>query len=326
MVSVNCLNSFDDIVHNWDAVLSLSKIKSPFLTYQWQSSWWQEFGAKQGLSILEIESGQQIIGIASLRYENGDLTLVGDQDLCDHNDFLISEGNEFAFYTALLDYLENCEWNNLILYSLTDGSPTLELFPELAKDKGYDVEIRLQDVSPGAVLPVNWDEYLSSLSKKHRHELKRKLRRLESQESIRWYSIDDLRDIEDGMDHFFRLLKMSKDTKYKFLTPERERFFRSIGKNLGGIGLVKLFFMEIEGERVASALCFDYDSKRFLYNSGFNPEYGYYSVGLLLKALSLKSAIEDNKTYYDFLRGDEPYKYHLGGVDQHLFNMVITRP
>ena len=326
MISVNCLNSFDDIVNKWNLILSSSKIKSPFITYQWQSSWWQEFGATQRLSILEIESEHEIIGIAPLRYENKNLTFIGDEDLCDHSDFLISQGNEVAFYIALMDHLEQCEWNNLVLYSLRDDSPTLELLPKIAKDKGYDVDINLQDVNPGVVLPVSWDEYVSSLSKKHRHELKRKLRRLESQEDMRWYAVDDVRDIEKDMGHFFRLLKMSKDTKYKFLTEDREKFFRLVGTNLGEIGLVKLFFMEIEGERVASILCFDYDSKRFLYNSGFNPEYGYFSVGLLLKAMSLKSAIEDKKTYYDFLRGDEPYKYHLGGIDQHLFKMVITRP
>ena len=325
MTSVKYLDSFDDIVHDWPLVLSSSKIKSPFLTYQWQSSWWQEFGRNESLSILAMEIGQQIIGIAPLRYENGNLTLIGDQDLCDHNDFLISSGNESAFYTALIDYLTKCDWNKLTLYSLTEDSPTLHLFPELAQNKGYSVEITLQDVSPGVVLPDSWDEYLSRLSKKHRHELKRKLRRLESLGDIRWYSVDDVRDIEDGMDYFLKLLKISKDSKYKFLTPEREQFFRVIGKNLGDMGVVKLFFMEIEGEKVASVLCFDYDSKRFLYNSGFNPEYGYFSVGLLLKAMSLKSAIEDNKIYYDFLRGDESYKYHLGGMDQHLYNMVITR-
>ena len=76
MISVNCLNSFDDIVNKWNLILSSSKIKSPFITYQWQSSWWQEFGATQRLSILEIESEQEIIGIAPLRYENKNLTFI----------------------------------------------------------------------------------------------------------------------------------------------------------------------------------------------------------------------------------------------------------
>ena len=50
-------------------------------------------------------------------------------------------------------------------------------------------------------------------------------------------------------------------------------------------GFFKRFFMELNGERVASAICFDYGKARLLYNSGFNPAYSYYSVGLLLKAL-----------------------------------------
>ena len=37
-----------------------------------------------------------------------------------------------------------------------------------------------------------------------------------------------------------------------------------------------------------------------------------YSAGLLLKALTIRHAIDEGLAYYDFLRGDEAYKYDLG--------------
>ena len=95
---------------------------------------------------------------------------------------------------------------------------------------------------------------------------------------------------------------------------------------LSTVGILRLFFMELGGERVAAALCFDYGSSRFLYNSGFNPDYGYYSVGLMLHALCLKDAIQEGKSYFDFLRGSEPYKYDLGGKNRSIYDMVVTRP
>ena len=49
---------------------------------------------------------------------------------------------------------------------------------------------------------------------------------VEIKEDMRWYAVYDVRDIEKDMGHFFRLLKMSKDTKYKFLTEDREKFFQ----------------------------------------------------------------------------------------------------
>ena len=78
-------------------------------------------------------------------------------------------------------------------------------------------------------------------------------------------------------------------------------------------------------KRVAAAMCFDYGGARLLYNSGYDPSYGYYSVGLLLKALCLKDAIEQGKAYFDFLRGPEPYKYDLGAKNTALYQMVVTR-
>ena len=81
--------------------------------------------------------------------------------------------------------------------------------------------------------------------------------------------------------------------------------------------------MEINGQKVAAVMCFDYGNSRFLYNSGYDPEFRYYSVGLLLKAFSIQNAIESGLNYYDFLRGGEPYKYDLGGIDRLVFNLNV---
>ena len=72
-------------------------------------------------------------------------------------------------------------------------------------------------------------------------------------------------------------------------------------------------------------LCFDYDNHRLLYNSGNNHEFDYYSVGLLLHSFAIKDAIEQGMEYFDFLRGDEQYKYRLGGIDNMVFTIKVTR-
>ena len=275
--------------------------------------------------LLRFVDDGQILGMASLRASDGSITFVGDEDVCDYNDFLVPKEKENRFYKAFIEYLDRQEWNTLRLYSLVQNSPTLAHLPDLARSRGYKVEISQEEVTPGKILPKTWDDYLASLTKKDRHELRRKLRRLDSAEEVSLYGLTQLDDIKNGMDDFLGLLKMSKEDKHRFLTPERERFFRAIAAELGEMGMLSLYFMEMGGKRVASALTFDYGSSRMLYNSGYNPEYGYYSVGLLLNALALKSAIEEGKDYFDFLRGDEPYKYHLGGVDRLVYTMVVTK-
>ena len=109
------------------------------------------------------------------------------------------------------------------------------------------------------------------------------------------------------------------------MTSGREDFFHRMSQRMAQAGMLRLFFMEVEGIPVATSLCFDYDSSRLLYNSGYNPEFNHYSVGLLLNALCLNGAIEEGLGYFDFLRGPEPYKAHLGGKQHTLYQMVVSR-
>ena len=120
-------------------------------------------------------------------------------------------------------------------------------------------------------------------------------------------------------------MRQSRADKDQYMTPERLSFFQRITQRMAQLGAIKLFFLEVEGQRVASSLCFDYGSSRLLYNSGYNPEFGYYSVGLLLNALCLKEAIEQGIGYFDFLRGPEAYKHHLGGQQRNLYKMMVKR-
>ena len=87
----------------------------------------------------------------------------------------------------------------------------------------------------------------------------------------------------------------------------------------------RLYFLEVDGENVAACICFDYGEDFLLYNSGYEPAHSRLSVGLLNKALSIQTAIENNRKVFNFLKGNERYKYNLGGRDEAVFHMTVTR-
>ena len=130
----------------------------------------------------------------------------------------------------------------------------------------------------------------------------------------RLYSCRDTDNLAASANSFFELMRGGTDAKRQFLTPEREAFFNAIITETARAEMLKLYFLEVEGKQVAAALCFDYAGSRFLYNSGFNATYSSLSVGLLVKAFSLQEAIQDQLKHYDFLRGDEHYKYQPGAT------------
>ena len=274
---------------------------------------------------MAVRDGEELVGIAPLMQEGDALSFLGDTDLWDHHDFIVAEGREAEFYQALLEHLDGQPWQRLDLTSIREGSATLEHLPRLAEGHGCKVEVSEEDTSPGVALPEAWDSYLMNLSKKDRHELRRKFRRLDGQSSYRSYSVNGTASVSSALDDFFELMRRSRQDKAIFLSPEKESFFRHMAEEVVRIGALKLFFMELDGERVASALCFDYGNALLLYNSGYDPAYAKLSVGLLLKALCLRGAIEEGKEYFDFLRGREPYKYDLGAKDVGLYHLVLRR-
>ncbi len=319
------IEGFDAVEEDWRRLLPSSYTDTVFLTPNWQRVWWRELGAGAELLLLAKRKDGALKGLAPLARRNGTITFLGSPDVCDYLDFVVNRGAEATFYQRLLEQLDGLEWNTLLLTSIPQGSPTLQYLPDLARERGYQVTIQQEDVAPGVELPATWDEYLGRLDKKDRHELRRKMRRLESLGGVRYYVTDAQADLSRDLEDFFTLMRASREDKDRFLTQEKEWFFRQMAAEMQTLGVLRLFFLEVKGVRVASALCFDYGQARLLYNSGFDPEYGYYSVGLLLKAYCLKQALEEGKGYFDFLRGGEHYKYDLGARDKVIYQMTVRR-
>ena len=319
------VGDFTSMNDAWEEVLPLSSTNTIFVTPWWQRVWWCHFGEGFDLCILSVSDDDGVAGVAPLMIKDGVVSFVGDKDLFDYLDFLVPSGKEQVFYNALWDHLKGLAWDTLELSSLPESSPTLEYLPTLAERSGFAVETAHEEMTPVAALPATWDEYLAGLNKKDRHELRRKLRRLESADSPRQYFYDDVDVLPQGMQDFFRLLRASSDDKLAFMTPEREKFFIDVALELAPKSQFKLYFLEVGGVRVASCICFDYDGSYLLYNSGYDPNYSALSVGLLNKALCIRDAIEEGRDTFNFLKGSERYKYNLGAKNTAVHSLVVRR-
>ena len=89
------------------------------------------------------------------------------------------------------------------------------------------------------------------------------------------------------------------------------------------IGLLRLGIIQLDKVPVAMTMGFDYNDSHYLYNSAYDPQFDYLSVGLLCKVLCLKESIEKGRKKWDFLKGGEPYKYQLGGQEIPLYSCQI---
>jgi CelD/BcsL family acetyltransferase involved in cellulose biosynthesis len=319
------VGGFEEVFGDWEAILPHCSTNTVFVTPWWQETWWRHFGDDAELRLLVLRDDSSVLGIAPMMLSDGVLRFLGGTDLFDYHDFLVPAGNEAVFYDALFDYLPEMEWHTIELTSLPQDSFALGHVTSRAKSNGYAVEVQREDVAPVLRLPPTWDEYLAGLSKKRRHELRRKLRRLEGAGVISHTVCDDPSALPECMQDFFRLHRASKQEKAEFMTAERERFFVDAAVELASRGQFRLTFLAVDDIRVASCMGFDYGDSYLLYNSGYDPSYSELSVGLLSKALSIRDAIGARKQSFDFLRGTERYKYDLGAEDIPIYRVTVRR-
>ena len=317
----NCV----DIEAIWEQILVDCSTDSIFITPWWQGTWWRRFGTNERISIEPIRSDGNLLGISPLMIHRRVASFIGDPNVYDYMDFPVMHGKEEEFFEQLWSNLKTMEWDVLDLRSIVENSPSLAFLPHLAEESGYIVKVEEAEKTPFIKLPKTWDIFVADLRKKDRHELRRKLRRLNERVDPIQYLVDTSQSILDNMDDFFYLMEKSGSEKENFLNDGNKEFFKDIARELSTRGQFKLYFMEIEGRKVASCICFDYGDVYFLYNSGYLPEFSFLSIGLLNKAFTIEDAITNRKVEYNFLKGNERYKYNLGAQSKIVCDLMIER-
>lgn len=316
---------------------------APFALPFWLQTWWEAFGEKgEGggepggfeLFLCSIWVDGRLTGIAPLMRRGADLRLLGSASVCDYLDLISVPGQEELLMQTLLAFLRESEFKKFELEAQRPDALIFEgFYATLAKDAERESHhhlghclIEREDESFEAGLPADWESYLAALSKKQRHEVRRKLRRLLDETiGYNYRSFKDSAQIEAFMPQFFELFLQNPE-KQEFLTDQMEHFFRSLITAAARAGIARFGLLEIDGIVAAAILYFDYNGRIWLYNSGYLPEYSDLSAGLISKILCLKENIEKGRQVFDFMKGQEVYKSRLGGKGIPVYKVTITFP
>jgi len=224
------------------------------------------------------------------------------------------------------------EWDAIDLRRLRCGDPTADAladaFGRREIAEGWTLNLEREDVCPVAHLPagVGFEDYLATLDKKARHEIRRKIRRAEATgEVVLSRSTDPFTDLEA----FIQLHQHKWGAAGLFpTTPGGDAsrvFIRRLFEAAGPDGPLRLSFLTIGGRRVAAGIHVETDDTVMFYNAGIDPAARELSVGVVLIAELIRQAIETGKTRFDFLRGNEPYKYEWGSIDEPIQRLLVRR-
>jgi CelD/BcsL family acetyltransferase involved in cellulose biosynthesis len=314
------VETFESIVWRLQVAGPTLQFGAPFVLPGWMRAWQEIFAPGASLWIRSFQQGGELIGIAALRVEERTARLIGDAEVCDHLDLVCTADRREDFCIALLDHLKGNGIERLELNPLRPDSAVMRALVPAARAGGYPVSVAEEDVLFELDLPDSWEDYLQTLSGKQRHEVRRKLRRLETRAAVR-FRLEQAAAVHAAVDDFLVLFRQNRRDKAAFMDDRMAAYFRSLAEYVPG---TRIGFLDVDGGPAAAVWCCDHGGTRYLYNSGYDANLGHLSVGILCKLLSIRDAIAAGLRTYDFLKGDEAYKRQLGGKPVPIYRCRIN--
>lgn len=339
----------------WDRLFAQSSARNPFLSWGWMAAWWRHLGGGKKLHLLFVRRNGELIGIAPLyqrEIRRGGLSFralsfLGDEAVgSDHLDLLSRSGCEEAVAGAIAQawseearrdrtgsikaegLLRQRSWDFIALRHLAEDSPHVARLFRLS-EQGWRVQRGEGEVCPYLRLAPTWEEFLNRLSASMRYTVRRKIRNLEKEHRVEFIRINDLHEGRAGMERLIALHQkrwgerggsdaFASEVKLPFHREAAEEFFRN--------GTARLFFLKVDGETVASLYGFLGGRRFFYYQAGFDPAWKGKSVGLVLMAKCMQTAIEQGWSEFDFLRGPEAYKSHWTSDQRQTSHWTLSPP
>lgn len=318
---------YQKIPEIWNKVLHSSDQDCPFLTHEWISSWWECFSEDNSLEVLLFKDDEENpVGFASLMIQDNTLRFIASEEVSDYCDFVCVRGHKEEFYESLFDYFKIITTNTekIELMNVPFSSSTLGYLPRLASKHGFSCSKEQVEVAPVLELFSSYEDYLGNLSKKKRHELRRKLRRMESLEGICVEKITDSQSIRTYLDRFIALHKQGSSSKSKFWgKPKMTDFFHEMAYRFSLREWIELDVLLYEDRIIAALISFSYSDRVYFYNVAFDRDFAWYSPGIFLFDHCIQEAIAEGKKNADFLRGREEYKYYFGAKDSKIFRLIL---
>jgi CelD/BcsL family acetyltransferase involved in cellulose biosynthesis len=299
----------------WNALHARSRLRAPFSDWTWQNEWVRAFAPRDRLELWQVaqDDGSLVALLPLVAAGAATSRLVGGADVSDYLDLVCVAGREEEAWAALLGArgVAGPAWE---LHAVPAGSPTVRALPGLAAAAGLVADVAVEERCPILdPLPASWDAYLAGLTGKQRHELTRKMRRLERESpAARVTAAVTPDDVARRLDDFLVLHRLSRVGKARFMDDRMEGFFRGVVTALAAEQGARVWLLDTGAGPIASFVTLEWDATVGLYNSGFHPERAALSPGLVLLAHVVRDAIERGKRRFDFLRGEERYKYDFG--------------
>lgn len=326
----------------WDGLVALSERATIYQTWEWNDAWWNVYKRGKRLRLLLVRENGRLIGLAPLYVSRHlgtplrRLAFIGT-GASDYMDVIASDEHASEVCATVLDHLTRSRTYDMA--DLQQLRPTAHLREEaeclqssyftLNRHRKRLPTLSAQEPCPYVVLPETWEEYTARLGKKMRSNLSYYDRLLPKTFEGAEVRLAEEQELPEAMAALFDLHQKRWNAR---LLPgvmggtKTQEFHRAVAERFHKRGWLRLHLTRVEGRTVAALYCFSHRGHYYYYLGGFAPELAKYSLGTVLTAHAMRQAIAEGCEEFDFLRGNEPYKYRWMPEVRFNARLLVPRP
>lgn len=330
---VENLNDFERFRAPWTELLEKSAANNIFLTWEWLKAWSEEFlNDQRELFVVIVYEGNSIVAIAPWyvrKVTRGMLSVrqiefLGTPEAgSDYLDVIAKKGKEKEVARYLYSFLlgDAAErWDRLRLHDVPSNSLFSLHFLNRIREDGKYAAVSDASYCPFSILPPTEEAFFSGLSSRRGQRFRQDLRNLQKQDTIEHLTYST-GNPDAQLDEFFRLYS----EKAGWQGDSLKRLIRGY-LDLRGEGSIQLDFLVAGGNHVGGLLHLKYGNTLYMYLMAIDKTYNSkVSIGNLLVGLCINNAIGSGIACYDFLKGEEDYKFHWANSGQRTATILFSQ-
>ena len=319
-VTTQLIRSFDDIRPQWWDLFARCPDATPFQSPAWLIPWWNCFG--RGTPIIVAVSGdERLCGLGLFYlYEDGQdvpqLFFVG-KATSDYLDLLIAGDKPRAEAARMI---LDCAFREIGNWQIADFGRLREKSALLELQSSADLLISRTQEGICPQCELIGSSIKDFIKKSTRDQLRKHRNRARSLGNIEFVTAD-----EGSLPMIMRELIRVHTKQWNslgqpgvFSDPKMEQFVIEAARQLLLNGILRLHTLLLNGVTVAASLGMLYRDRNYFYLCDFDPDYATISPGTLLTAFAMEQAARQGAEFFDFMQGDERYKYDKWGAQPRL--------
>lgn len=347
---INTIGDFNKVRNNWESVYQADPNSLFFISWIWLAGILKLYdGYLDAWSILAAKvTTSDVDYVAFFPLEIGlneeaaghlytELSVIGVSD-APHTTFICLPEYENEAASTFANYLKTYgSWSVLKISNVLTTDRRLNLFFEYFPKDTYtshelhhanDIDCIDNNIVPYITLPKDWNSYLQTmLSSNTRQKVKRLLRRIEHNQEFQVTQVEEAtldQHLEILLSFWEKSWSGRKGDNHCKKILERTTFELQHCFQHSCLYLSILWQNNYPLGALANLV--DWPKRTMLFFIGGRDEsIKGLSPGLILQAVAIRHAIQNKFQIYDFLMGNEAYKFSLGAQERHIKIVLLSR-